>query len=59
MSKIMEDWKIEIGEMKAYEIALNMLERMKYSFEEISELTGFTIEQVREIAEENNIAIKA
>lgn len=62
MSKIMEDWKIEIQnetrEENAYEFALKMLKRGRDSFDEIADLTGFTVEDVKEIAKENNIAIK-
>ena len=62
MSKIMEDWKIEIQnetrEIDAYEFALKLLTMGKLTMDDISEATGFTLEDIREIAEENNIAIK-
>ena len=58
MSKIMEDWKEEIREIQAYEIALKMLKRGEDPIDKIADLTDFTIEDIYEIAEENNIAIK-
>lgn len=55
MCKIFEEMVVETRAEEAYRFALNMLEKGKYAFEEIAELTGLTIEEVKEIAEENGI----
>lgn len=59
MCKLMEDRVREEAaiteKLKAYQIALKMLERGKDTFDEIASLTSLTIEEVQELAEENNI----
>ena len=51
MCKLMEDRLKE----EAYQIALKMLTRGKLTFDEIAEDSGLTLEEVKEIAEKNNI----
>lgn len=59
MSKIMDDRlkkeAVIIRKMEAYQFALKLLNRGKDTFSEIVNLTGLTLEEVQEIAEENNI----
>ncbi|MCH5200575.1 MAG: PD-(D/E)XK nuclease family transposase [Oscillospiraceae bacterium] len=55
MCKLMEDRAVEIEKMTSYQIALKMLTRGKDTFDEIADLTGLTIDEVKELAEENNI----
>ena len=59
MCKLMEERVKEeaiiIRKMEAYQFALKLLTRGKDTFNEIVNLTGLTLEEVQEIAEENNI----
>ena len=59
MCKLMEDRVKEeaiIAEkLKAYQIALKMLAGGKLTFDEIAEYSGLTLEEVKELAKENDI----
>lgn len=55
MCKLMEDRLIETEKMKDCQFALKMLIRGKLTLDEIVEDSGLTLEEVKEIAEENNI----
>ena len=61
MCKIIEEMIVETREetreIEKYEFALRMLEKGKLAFEEIAEYSGFTVEEVKEIASENNIVV--
>ena len=59
MCKLMEERVKEEAviarKMEDYQIALKMLERGKLTLDEIAEDSGLTLEEVKELAEENNI----
>ena len=55
MSKLMDERLAEVAKMKAYQFALKLLARDKLTFEEIAEICELTLEEVKELAEENNI----
>ncbi|MCH5193700.1 MAG: PD-(D/E)XK nuclease family transposase [Oscillospiraceae bacterium] len=55
MCKLMEDRVKEEAAIKAYQIALKLLIMGKLNIDDISEASGLTIEEVKEIAKENNI----
>lgn len=55
MCKLMEDRIIETEQIKAYQIALKLLTMGKLSMDEISEASGLTLEEVHDLAKENNI----
>ena len=55
MSKIMEDAINERQKMHSAQMALKMLKKGTLSFDEISEFSDLTIEEVKELAEEYNI----
>lgn len=50
-----EKGKIEGERGKMIETALNMLRKKKYSIEEISEISGMSVDDVNKLAEENNL----
>ena len=55
MCKLMEDRVKEENLIQAYEFALKLLKRGKLTFDEIAEDSGLTLEEVQELAEENNV----
>ena len=55
MCKIFEEMVVETRAEDAYRFALNLLNLNELSYEKISAVTGLTIEEVKEIAEENGI----
>ena len=60
MCKLMEDrlkeQEIITKKMEDCQIALNLLNLKELSYEKISIVTGLTLEEVQELATENNIA---
>ena len=55
MCKIFEEMVVETRAEDAYRFALNLLTMGKLSIDDISAASGLTLEEVKEIAEENNI----
>ena len=55
MCKIFEEMVVETRAEDAYRFALNLLNLNELSYEKISAVTGLTIEEVKEISEENGI----
>ena len=50
MCKVMEDMRNESAERRSVEIAKNLLQLGKLTFEEIASSAGLTIERVKELA---------
>ena len=55
MCKAIEDMRNEAANMEKYQFAINLLNRGKDTFEEISELTGLTLAEVQQISDELKI----
>ena len=50
MTKYYDKWDREVAEEKSLEIAMNLINKGKLSFEDIAEATGLSIEKVTELA---------
>ncbi len=55
MCKSMEEAMIETRKMEDAVIALNMLKKGKFSFDEIAECCNLTVEEVTELAKDYNL----
>lgn len=56
MCKIVEDMVNEATEKNSIQFAIKLIQRGKDSFEEISELTGLSVEEVKKLAAQNETA---
>ena len=55
MCKAIEEMREETKKMNSAEIALNMLKKGRYPFDEIAECCNLTVEEVKELAEEYDL----